>query len=69
MKNYASDIDVTSNLIRVHSPENLTSQENYKSERAQAVKKKIEVEDSVEPIISEIFRLYYISSPAQAKKQ
>jgi len=67
MKNYASDIDVGSNLIRVHSPENLTSQDNYKSERAQAVKKKIEVEDSVEPIYSEIFRLYYIS-PAQAKK-
>ena len=66
MKNYASDIDVNSNLIRIHSPENLTSQENYKSERALAVKKKIEVEDSVEPIYSEIFRLYYIS-PAQAK--
>ena len=30
MKNYASDIDVNSNLIRIHSPENLTSQENYK---------------------------------------
>ena len=27
MKNYASDIDVSSNLIRVHSPETLTSQE------------------------------------------
>ena len=67
MKNYAADIDVNSNLIRIHSPENLTSQENYKSERALAVKKKIEVEDSVEPIYSEIFRLYYIS-PAQAKK-
>ena len=67
MKNYASDIDVDSNLIRIHSPENLTEQENYKSQRAQAVKKKIEVEDSVEPIFSEIFRLYYIS-PAQAKK-
>jgi len=67
MKNYASDIDVDSNLIRIHSPENLTSQDTYKSERALAVKKKIEVEDSVEPIFSEIFRLYYIS-PAQAKK-
>mgnify|MGYP003688061459 CR=1 FL=1 len=67
MKNYASDIDVSSNLIRVHSPENLTSQDNYKSERAQAVKKKIEVEDSVDPIYSEIFRLYYIS-PTEAKK-
>ena len=50
MKNYASDIDVAGNLIRVHSPETLTSQENYKSERAQAVKKKVELEDSVEPI-------------------
>ena len=66
MKNYASDIDVNSNLIRIHSPETLTAQENYKSERAQAVKNKVELEDSVEPIISEIFRLYYIS-PELAK--
>ena len=66
MKNYASDIDVSSNLIRVHSPDTLTAQENYKSDRAQAVKRKVELEDSVEPIISEIFRLYYIT-PAQAK--
>jgi type IV pilus assembly protein PilQ len=66
MKNYASDIDVGSNLIRIHSPENLTAQENYKSDRAQAVKRKVELEDSVEPIISEIFRLYYIT-PEQAK--
>ena len=66
MKNYASDVDVASNLIRVHSPETLTAQETYKSERAQAVKKKVELEDSVEPIYSEIFRLYYIS-PAEAK--
>jgi type IV pilus assembly protein PilQ len=66
MKNYAADIDVASNLIRVHSPSTLTSQESYKSSRAAAVKKKVELEDSVEPIISEIFRLYYIS-PAQAK--
>ena len=66
MKNYASDIDVNSNLIRVHSPETLTAQETYKSARASAVKKKVELEDSVEPIYSEIFRLYYIS-PTQAK--
>ena len=66
MKNYASDVDTASNLIRVHSPETLSQQETYKSSRAQAVKKKVELEDSVEPIYSEIFRLYYIS-PAQAK--
>ena len=66
MKNFAADIDISSNLIRVHSPATLTAQETYKSARAAAVKKKVELEDSVEPIVSEIFRLYYIS-PAQAK--
>ena len=66
MKNYAADIDVASNIIRVATPATLTSQESYKSARAQAVKKKVELEDSVEAIISEIFRLYYIS-PAEAK--
>ena len=66
LKNYAADFDVSSNLIRVHSPSNLTQQESTKSARASAVKKKVELEDSVEPVISEIFRLYYIS-PAQAK--
>ena len=45
MKNYAADIDVSSNLIRVHTPSTLTAQENYKSTRAAAVKKKVELED------------------------
>ena len=66
IKNYAADIDVASNIIRVATPATLTSQESYKSARAQAVKNKVELEDSVEPVISEIFRLYYIS-PAEAK--
>ena len=66
LKNYAADFDVASNLIRVHSPSNLTDQEATKSARASAVNKKVELEDSVEPIVSEIFRLYYIS-PAEAK--
>jgi len=66
LKNFAADFDVQSNLIRVHSPSNLTQQESTKSARASAVKKKVELEDSVEPILSEIFRLYYIS-PAEAK--
>ena len=57
LKSYAADIDVASNIIRVSTPSNLTSQESYKSARASAVKKKVELEDSVEPIISEIFRL------------
>ena len=60
MKNYAADIDVASNIIRVATPATLTSQESYKSARAQAVKKKVELEDSVEPIISEIFRIIFL---------
>ena len=67
MKNFAADIDVSSNLIRIHAPATLTAQESYKSSRASAVKKKVEMEDSITPIVSEIFRLYYIS-PTQAKK-
>jgi type IV pilus assembly protein PilQ len=66
MKNFAADIDVANNIIRVHSPSVLTSQESYKSARAAAVRKKVELESSVEPVISEIFRLYYIT-PAEAK--
>ena len=37
LKNYAADFDVASNLIRVHSPSNLTAQESTKSARASAV--------------------------------
>ena len=67
MKNYAADIDTDGNLIRVHLPSTLTQQENYKSARADVIKKKFEIENSTDPIYSEIFRLYYIS-PAEAKK-
>ena len=66
MKNFAADIDVASNIIRIHSPATLTSQESYKSARAAAVRKKVELESSVEPVVSEIFRLYYIT-PTEAK--
>ena len=66
MKNFAADIDVASNIIRIHSPATLTSQESYKAARASAVRKKVELEASVEPVVSEIFRLYYIT-PSEAK--
>jgi len=67
MKSYAADIDIPAGLIRVHSPDKLTQQETFKSQRAEALKKKIELEETVEPIVSEIWRLYYIT-PDQAKK-
>ena len=67
MKGYASDIDVENNLIRIQLPGTLTSQDSYYSQRALAIKQKVEVENSIDPILSEIFRLYYLS-PADAKK-
>ena len=66
MKTLVADIDVVNGIIRIHTPEKLTAQETAKSARAEVLKKKIQLEESVEPILAEIFRLYYIS-PAQAK--
>ena len=67
MKNFAADIDASGNLIRIHTPSTLTTQDTYKSARADMIKKKVEAEDSTDPVISEIFRLFYIS-PAEANK-
>ena len=66
MKTLGADIDVARGIIRIHTPEKLTAQETLKSTRAEVLKKKIQLEDTVEPILAEIFRLYYIS-PAEAK--
>ena len=66
MKTLVADINVADGIIRVHTPSKLTEQETAKSSRAEVLKKKIALEESVEPILAEIFRLYYIS-PAQAK--
>ncbi len=67
MKTLVADVDTANGIIRVHTPEILTAQETAKSARAEVLKKKIALEESVEPILAEIFRLYYIS-PTQAKE-
>ena len=66
MKTLGADIDAASGIIRIHTPEKLKGQETFKSERAESLKKKIELEESVEPILAQLFKLYYID-PAQAK--
>ena len=66
MKGLGADVNVSNGIIRVHSPEKLKTQETFKSERATVLKQKIQLEESVEPILADIFRLYYIS-PEQAK--
>ncbi len=67
MKNYAADIDAQNNLIKILTPANLTKIEKYKVTRAKQSADKTILEAAAEPIISEIYRLYYIT-PAQAKK-
>ena len=66
MKTLVADINVGNGIIRVHTPSKLTEQETAKSLRAEVLKKKMADEESVEPILADIFRLYYIS-PTQAK--
>ena len=55
----------SSNLIRVHSPSNLTQQESTKSAKAQAVKSRTRGL-SPDQVVSEIFGLY-ACNPAEAK--
>ena len=66
MKTLVADINVGNGIIRVHTPSKLTEQETAKSLRAEVGKKKMELEEAGEPILAEIFKLYYIS-PTQAK--
>ena len=66
MKTLGHDIDAKNRIIRVHTPEKLSSQEDYKSARAEILKKKTQSMLEAEPMITNIFRLYYIS-PEQAK--
>ena len=41
MKNFASDVDVASNLIRIHSPETLTAQEHTSLKELKRLKRKL----------------------------
>ena len=66
MKTLGHDIDAKNRIIRVHTPEKLSSQEDYKAARAEVLKKKTQSMLEAEPMITNIFRLYYIE-PEQAK--
>ena len=67
MKTLGADIDARNGIIRVHTPEKLNAQEEFKSSRSEVLKKKNRSQMDAEPMLAELFRLYYIS-PEQAKK-
>ena len=66
MKTLGSDINAENGIIRIHSPEKLQGQEAFKKERAQVLQDKLALEESVEPTMAQLFKLYYLE-PAQAK--
>jgi type IV pilus assembly protein PilQ len=66
MKTLGADYNAGDSVIRVHTPERLKGQEEFKAERAETLKNKLALELSVEPILAQLFKLYYIE-PAQAK--
>jgi len=67
LKNFAADFDTEARIIRVQSPEKLTQQYQFKSQMADTLSKRLSLETSVEPVVTEMFKLFYIT-PAQAKK-
>jgi type IV pilus assembly protein PilQ len=67
IKNFAGDFDTEARVIRVQSPEKLTQQYQFKSQMADTLSKRLALETSVEPVVTEMFKLFYIT-PAQAKK-
>jgi type IV pilus assembly protein PilQ len=67
LKNFAGDFDTEARVIRVQSPEKLTQQYQFKSQMADTLSKRLALETSVEPVVTEMFKLFYIT-PAQAKK-
>jgi len=68
IKNIALTLNPTANIVRVHSKEVLTAQEEYKRKRKSEVRLSMELSKSIEPVRSEIFKLYY-AEPAKVKSQ
>ena len=66
MKTLGADYNAADGVIRIHTPEKLKGQEEFKAERAETLKTKLALEESVEPILAQMFKLYYIE-PTQAK--
>ena len=61
LKNFAGDFDTEARVIRVQSPEKLTQQYQFKSQMADTLSKRLALETSVEPVVTEMFKLFYIT--------
>lgn len=68
IKRLAKHVDNESGIIRIHSQEALVSQEEFDRKRAEDAQKNIDAQRALEPLRTEIFRLYY-ASPEDVKTE
>jgi len=68
MKNIALTLSPNTNIVRIHTKEVISAQEEYNRKRKAEVRQAMELSKSIEPVRSEIFKLYY-SEPATVKSQ
>jgi Type II secretory pathway, component HofQ len=58
-KKLAKHVDTKANIIRIHKQDVLVAQEEFDRKRIEDLQKTIEAQRAIEPIYTEIFRLYY----------
>ncbi len=68
MKDLAKHVDHDANIIRIHQRSVLTAQEEYAHKRTESLKRALELEQSLEPQLTEIFQLHY-AEPEKIKAE
>ena len=68
IKGIALTLNPNTNIVRIHSKEVISAQEEYNKKRKKELRLAMELTKSIAPVRSEIFRLYY-SSPETVKSQ
>ena len=68
IKKLAKHVDNESGIIRIHSQESLVAQEEFDRKRAEDAQKNIDAQRALEPLRTEIFRLYY-ADPEDVKTE
>lgn len=68
MKDLSKHVDQEANIIRIHQRSVLSAQEAFARQRAEDLQKTLQIEQSLEPLYTEIFNIYY-ADPADIKSE
>ena len=68
IENLAKYVDEEANIIRIHSQEVLVAQEEFDLKRIQDMEKLRDAERTIEPLYTEIFKLYYTTADQVSKE-